>query len=262
MPLLALPNELLNDIAHRLFSQTDLDSLMQTNHRCYCLLNAHLYRHNARWFNSTARLWSAECGQMQVIQKSIREGGNIQTRNTFCETPLLLACRGGHKGVVKLLLEHVDPDATNDDGRTSLSIAAEHGHESVVQLLICHHADLQIKNDDGRSPVLWAACSGHDTIVKLFLEQGLDPDCSDTETLTIEVRYHGQQRMATEKCTGMSPLLWALHRGDGAIVALFSNKKFSHCPPHMHKKPRRHRRRRFSSCKIPVTPGEAHKAYE
>lgn len=111
-----------------------------------------------------------------------------------------------------------------------------------MRLLLSKHADTESKDGGDQSVLSWAAKNGHEDVIKLLLTHDANPNSVDS--------------------TGMSPLLWALHRGDGAIVALFSNKKFSHCPPHMHKKPRRHRRRRFSSCKIPVTPGEAHKAYE
>ena len=52
--------------------------------------------------------------------------------------PLLLAAERGHEAVVQLLLAHaaVDPNQARQDGVTPLYMAAQNGHEAVVRLLL------------------------------------------------------------------------------------------------------------------------------
>ena len=53
------------------------------------------------------------------------------------KTPLLVAARDGHEGVVKLILgrDEVNPDKPDGHGRTPLWWAAENGHARVIALL-------------------------------------------------------------------------------------------------------------------------------
>jgi ankyrin repeat protein len=67
--------------------------------------------------------------------------------------PLYLAARGGHEGVVRLLLERgAEIDARNPGsaaGRTALVGAAEKGHEGVVRALLERGADATVETRHG-----------------------------------------------------------------------------------------------------------------
>ncbi|KAF8421802.1 ankyrin repeat-containing domain protein [Tirmania nivea] len=74
---------------------------------------------------------------------------------------------------MRLLLERndVDINATDNNGRSPLSLAAGRGHEAVVRLLL-ERNDVDVDSNDkyGRPPLLWAAGRGHEAVVRLLLE--------------------------------------------------------------------------------------------
>lgn len=53
------------------------------------------------------------------------------------DTPLLLAVKTGHQGIVRLLLEHgANPENCNNDGQFPLSIAVHCGNLSSIDFLV------------------------------------------------------------------------------------------------------------------------------
>jgi ankyrin repeat protein len=86
--------------------------------------------------------------------------------------------------MVKLLLakEKIYPDSKDSKyGRTSLSWAAENGHETVVQLLLASNdVDPGSKNQAGQTPLILAAKKGREAVVQLLLaNDDVDPDSKD-----------------------------------------------------------------------------------
>jgi ankyrin repeat protein len=84
----------------------------------------------------------------------------------------LAAYFGLKEAMIALLKNGHDLDSEDTYGQTPLSWAAENGHEAVVKLLLEKGADLEAKDKDGWTPLLWAAEKGHEAIVKLLLEKG------------------------------------------------------------------------------------------
>ena len=71
-----------------------------------------------------------------LMKKLINEGADLQQKNDFGATALMLACQIGHIAVVKLLLENGALDnAIGNDGNTAYMLAAEHGHTDIMDLL-------------------------------------------------------------------------------------------------------------------------------
>jgi ankyrin repeat protein len=95
MPLLNLPNELLQNISENLESERDINVIAQANCRLYCLLDSYLYRYNVQQSGSSALLWAARHGQEVTARKLLREKANIQDTNNDDQTPLLLAVEKG-----------------------------------------------------------------------------------------------------------------------------------------------------------------------
>ncbi|THW71637.1 hypothetical protein D6D18_10443, partial [Aureobasidium pullulans] len=94
-----------------------------------------------------------------------------------CSHALLSAACGGHKTIVRMLLDRgADINALGGyDNDTALYAASQHAHETIVRLLLDHGADV----DRSRHKPLHAALRmGYPEIVSLLLESGADMDTS------------------------------------------------------------------------------------
>ena len=143
-------------------------------------------------------LGAAAKGQYVIVQRLLENGAQMNSRGECGLTPLLLASRGGHEKVVKLLLSQDDIRVNSQDwyGITPLLYAAKNGHEGVVKLLLSQD-DIGVNAQGGyeRTPLLshdlppgvhkawhskicapcqgmgYAAKNGHEGVVKLLLSQ-------------------------------------------------------------------------------------------
>ena len=141
---------------------------------------------------------------------------NSDKSDNYRRTPLSLAARDGHDGVVKLLLgrKEVNPDRRDWNGRTLLSLAAENRRDGVVKLLLGRREASPSRPDNsGRTPLSWATGHGCDKVVELLLEQeGVSPDRPDKN--------------------GRTPLWWAAWNGRvGVVELLLARKEVDHDTP-------------------------------
>lgn len=105
MPLLALPNELLTEIASYFKHDSDIYALMRANSRLYRLLDTYLYQHNARYFDGSALSWMVRSGDLAGARKAV-EAGALGKRSQFFDSELLgLAIHSGNGEIVDLLLK-------------------------------------------------------------------------------------------------------------------------------------------------------------
>jgi ankyrin repeat protein len=85
-------------------------------------------------------------------------------------TPLLIACRHGHTGVVQELLDNgADANIPNKDGDTPLLIASRHGDTNIVKALLASDADFTVTGKDGDTSLHFACRHGHTDVVQLLL---------------------------------------------------------------------------------------------
>ena len=104
-------------------------------------------------------------------------------------TPLIWACKNGHEGIIRLLLDKggasIDTKDTRD-GQTPLSWAAQYGKEGAVKLLLGRGGvNRESRDNTGRTPLSYAAESGGERVVKLLLEsEGVNPERQDDDGRT------------------------------------------------------------------------------
>jgi ankyrin repeat protein len=82
--------------------------------------------------------------------------------------------RGDVQIVVDLLGQGTDVDARDRYGNTALMLAAHAGHREVVETLISHRANLNITAKFGLSALMLALVAGHGEIARLLARAGAD----------------------------------------------------------------------------------------
>lgn len=153
-------------------------------------------------------LKAAKEGQQLVVQQLLEEGAEPNSQDINLRTSLSLAAESGYASVVQLLLKRDDIIADSGDrvSRTPLSYAADEGHEAVVRLLLSRD-DVKVDSRDysGGTPLSWAAFGGHEAVVKLLLSR---------DDASIDSRdYRGQ-----------SPLSYAAENGHEKVVSLLLSR--------------------------------------
>ena len=104
-------------------------------------------------------------------------GGGIDVNqcNQDGKTPLWIACWGGKKEAVKILLQNPRVEVNQGDkfGETPLQVACNYGREEIVKMLLRDgRANVNQKNTLGKT-ALWIACKrGKEAIVKILLAGG------------------------------------------------------------------------------------------
>ena len=85
------------------------------------------------------------------------------------------AIRSGNVEIVRdLLLRGINVDAKDRYGQTGLMLAADAGHREIVQILIGHRADLNVTAKFGLSALMLAVVAGHEEVVRVLARAGAD----------------------------------------------------------------------------------------
>lgn len=82
--------------------------------------------------------------------------------------------RGDVQAVLDLLGRGADIDARDRYGQTALMLAALAGHHEVVETLIAHRAKLNITAKFGLSALMLAIVAGHTEVARLLAQAGAD----------------------------------------------------------------------------------------
>jgi len=160
-------------------------------------------------FNKPSLFSDLHCASIfgidEIVAGLVRvEGCDVNKRDCMGNTPLTWAARGGHEGVVKILLgrDDVNPEKSDNGGRTPLGLAAIYGCEGVVRILLERDdVNPENPNDGGQTPLSCAAINGHEEVVKILLgREDVNPDQSDNN--------------------GRTPISWAATYGHEGVVKI------------------------------------------
>jgi ankyrin repeat protein len=119
-------------------------------------------------------LEAAEKGDLNTVENLLATGVDINTKNSFAETPLFLASRHGCLEVVLFLLDHnADVHVLNTGKQSALHAACIGGHAAVVEKLITAGADPMQQTLSRKKPLSFALKYGHLDVIKYFVSHNL-----------------------------------------------------------------------------------------
>lgn len=81
---------------------------------------------------------------------------------------------GDARTILDLLCSGADVDARDHYGQTALMLAAQAGHREVVETLLAHRANLNITAKFGLSALMLAVTAGHVEVARMLAKVGSD----------------------------------------------------------------------------------------
>ncbi|XP_074799884.1 uncharacterized protein LOC141982068 isoform X7 [Natator depressus] len=172
---------------------------------------------------STCAHIAASKGSVAVIKELLKfnkVGATTARNKTNYSTPLHLAAAGGHREVVKVLLQTGASAADEDgEGMTAIHLAAKHGHISVLEALKGSISLRITSTKTGFTALHVAAHYGQLDFVRDMLARGLATMHSEPPKFTSE----GQQVKEQGSESGFTPLHLAAQSGHESLVRLLLN---------------------------------------
>ena len=98
---------------------------------------------------------------------------DFEKSDSFCETPLHVACWKGHEKTVRMLLDH-GADLKAPDGCVGFPLyaAARNGHEKIVKILLDVGTDVNMNYRSFGTSLSVASAGGYENIVQMLLDHG------------------------------------------------------------------------------------------
>ncbi|XP_070579675.1 transient receptor potential cation channel subfamily A member 1-like [Ptychodera flava] len=129
----------------------------------------------------TAVHCAAEAGSAKILRLLLELKADVNWKDSEEQLPLHVAAHNGCLECVRLLVEATPTRINEDDidGNTPLLLAAEKGHDKVVQHLLKVGADISSKDENRRTSLALAAKEGRTDTVKVLLKNHAEIDAVD-----------------------------------------------------------------------------------
>ncbi|WP_353713394.1 ankyrin repeat domain-containing protein [Arthrobacter sp. K5] len=133
---------------------------------------------------------AAKANNAALVARLIREGGNVNAKDSIQDSAFLYAGAEGFNEVLRLTLANgADVRSTNRFGGTALIPASEHGHVETVRILIAAGVPVNHVNKLGWTAMQEAILLNNggprqQDVVRQLLDAGADPNIRDPEGRT------------------------------------------------------------------------------
>jgi ankyrin repeat protein len=123
---------------------------------------------------STAVMYAAANGDLELVRALIKAGANVGLKNQFGTSALTEAAIIGSAPIIDALLKAgADPNFRTPDGETPLMAAARSGNVDAAKALLDAGADINAKEAwGGQSALMWAAAQSQAEMVKFLASKG------------------------------------------------------------------------------------------
>ncbi len=121
----------------------------------------------------TALIRASQRGHVEVVKALLDAGAKVNEKNNEGYTALIWASKNGHVEVVEALLDA--GEKVNEKTlicQTALILASQHGHVEVVEALLDAGAKVDEINNYGYTALILASERGHVEVVKTLLDAG------------------------------------------------------------------------------------------
>lgn len=104
------------------------------------------------WRGLTALHLASQMGLLEIGQRLLHRGADVNARSVDGWTPLYIAAKSGQLELARMLLEYYPlVDIPDKDGRSPLYVAGTEGHVEIVRLLLVHGADPNLRDWSGET---------------------------------------------------------------------------------------------------------------
>ena len=135
--------------------------------------------------SKSALMNAASMGDIETVQKLVKNGANINEKDRSGYTPLIWAIYSNKVEAVKAFIQMgADIEIQDKSGYTPLILAVSWSHSDIAKLLIEKHANVNAKSDNGTTALIYAATYGNASIMKLLIDNGADVSVKDNQGKT------------------------------------------------------------------------------
>lgn len=186
---------------------------------------------------------AAYCGLSKAIKALVADNSDINCVDSYGQTPLCWAARGGQLAAARLLLDQgADPKlgiqstdtlrASYAGPPTPIGWAARVGNAEIVELLLTNNANPDPDIAGGYSALWTAVQAGNSEVVRLLLEHNANPDLGRhdfsplwwatqaTDIVTTRLLLKHGANPDLRPADGSSPLWWAARNPKEEMVRL------------------------------------------
>ncbi|CAK6979434.1 ankyrin repeat domain-containing protein 1-like [Scomber scombrus] len=136
-------------------------------------------------FERTGLHRASSNGHTEIITKLLEAGANVHSKDKLWSTCVHSACRGGNLSVLQLVLNHgADITATDKLDSTPLHVSVRTGHFDCVEHLIHCGAELNTQDKEGDTPLHDAVRLNRFKIIQLLLLHGAHTHITNQEGRT------------------------------------------------------------------------------
>lgn len=126
--------------------------------------------------NVTPLFYAAYVNQPSVVNLLLNAGADPQTVTENGTNPLMIAAKKGHVEVVECLIEHINPNLSDNRGLTALHASVRAKQTAAVNKLLEYKIDIDKPNMKGDTALeLAIKCKAGNSIIKALLKKGADP---------------------------------------------------------------------------------------